>query len=146
MSASTMPLVRVAHLHDLLVPSDYAQNEQHHAAIEIQPPPVPRRKASNERAWPSTWPSGVEASADQTMRREGHRAPEQARLRGGAAAEGQAATDEPWSLAAVRVTRELPALRGQPTRRAASAGVSLSRMATGSLRLQECSREDRSKF
>jgi len=191
----SMPLVRAAHLHDLLVPSDYAQNEQHHPAIEIQPPPVPRRKASDERAWPSTRPSGVHASADQAVRREGRRASEQERLRGEAAAEvtadWQEATEEileirasrkeeeTWSLAAVRTgelpallpalrgselrvglsektrqtdrttseealserprERKLPALRGQPTRRAASAGVSLSRMATGSLRLQVCS-------
>ena len=121
------PLVRVASLSDLLVPSDYARSEQHHAATEILPPP-PRNRASKNHGWPF----GVHASTDQALRREGQRAAEQARLRGEAAAEAQ-------EMATQRVTRELPALRGfQVTRpRAASAGVSISRVATSaSLRLQ----------
>ena len=136
-----MPLVRVAQLSALIVPSDYARNEQHHAATEILPPPPRRRPSADHR-----WPLSVRASTDQALRREGRGAAEQARLRGQAAAEARETTADPWSLAALRVTRELPALREQAqprragsflvTRRAASAGVSLSRVATGSLRLQ----------
>ena len=129
-----MPLVRVASLSDLLVPGDYARSEQHHAATEILPRPQ-RKSASKNHGWPL----GVHASTDQAaLRREGRRAAEQARLRGEAAAEAQETTVDPWSLATQRVTRELPALRGfQVTRRAASAGVSISRVATSaSLRLQ----------
>lgn len=132
-----MPLVRVASLSDLCVPDDYARSEQHHAATEILPPP-PRKRASKSHGWPL----GVNESTDQAaLRRERQHAAEQARLRGEAAAEAQENSVDPWSLATQRVlTRELPALRGagfQVTRRAASAGVSITGVATSaSLRLQ----------